>query len=420
MKYMRRMGLAAIVALGLVGGYTTAQADVIIIGGLGNFDTPNNTGDDCNEFDIELEGPHCEDVYHTYHNYNYHAPSIEPLPGNIGIRVVYRNPQHATHANSIEHFGVSIRGGVQITAQRFQWIPGTVGVPNPPPPPPPPPPLPMPIITSDVLFLPTGIVLRETVQNVDEFGRSIWIRRSETTASREVALEELMVDDPLIQGTTPIDVEFERLHPGDLMIEDEDADTLAELSSHVMVYEIFSDNGGVPGVLLSTMLMASVTQTAACPQEYLPYFTLQPVDVWAPPGEGLVTFTAAADGPDPAAYGNIEYQWRHEGVNLIGEDREFIELDIVNDATAGAYTCVVSNGCGSVMSDAAYLRMGLPPCTGDINGDGEVDLTDLATLLSHFGNRTGATPADGDSDNDHDVDLTDLATLLSNYGSNCP
>lgn len=420
MRRMSTAGWAVLIAAAALGGYTTARADVIMYGGLGNFDTPNNSGSECNEFDIELEGPHCDDVYHTYNNYNYHAPTITALPNNIGVRIVYRNPQHATQPNAIEHFGVSIRGGVQITAQRMQWIPGTVGVPNPPPPPPPPPPLPIPIVTSEVLYLPTGIVQRETVHNVDQYGRSIWVKRSETRADRIVQLEELMPDDPLIAGVTPIDVELERLAPGEIMIEDEDANSLAELSSHVMVYEIYTDVGGAPGVLLSTVLTASITQNAGCPQQYMPYFTLQPVDVWAPPGEQMIYFTVAADGPDPNSYGNIEYQWQHEGADLIGEDQPFIKLDIVNNATAGTYTCLISNGCGFVMSDTAYLRIGLPPCTGDLNGDGEVDLTDLATLLAHYGAQTGASPADGDSDFDHDVDLTDLASLLSNYGSNCP
>lgn len=86
----------------------------------------------------------------------------------------------------VEHFGVSIRGGVTITAQRFQWIPGTVGDPNPSSPPPP---LEMPIITSEVLFLPTGIVARKTVENADGYGRSVWIRRCKTRMDREVVLE---------------------------------------------------------------------------------------------------------------------------------------------------------------------------------------------------------------------------------------
>lgn len=59
------------------------------------------------------------------------------------------------------------------------------------------------------------------------------------------------------------------------------------------------------------------------------------------------------------------------------------------------------------------------PSPGDVNGDGAVTLTDLATLLANFGTLSGATRAQGDMDFDHDVDLTDLARLLAVYGSTC-
>jgi hypothetical protein len=61
------------------------------------------------------------------------------------------------------------------------------------------------------------------------------------------------------------------------------------------------------------------------------------------------------------------------------------------------------------------------PCSlpGDLNQDGVVDLTDLSTLLSHFGTPSGATLATGDVDGDGDVDLTDLAELLGHFGSTC-
>lgn len=62
---------------------------------------------------------------------------------------------------------------------------------------------------------------------------------------------------------------------------------------------------------------------------------------------------------------------------------------------------------------------GLPPCDGDVDGDRDIDLTDLAILLTHFGMPSGATRADGDLDGDGDVDLTDLAILLSRFGTSC-
>jgi hypothetical protein len=62
---------------------------------------------------------------------------------------------------------------------------------------------------------------------------------------------------------------------------------------------------------------------------------------------------------------------------------------------------------------------GEPICTGDVDGDGDVDLSDLAILLANYGMQSGATLADGDLDGDEDVDLSDLALLLANFGTIC-
>ena len=60
-----------------------------------------------------------------------------------------------------------------------------------------------------------------------------------------------------------------------------------------------------------------------------------------------------------------------------------------------------------------------PSCPGDVNGDGAVNLVDLATLLANFGVPSGATRSQGDLDGDADIDLTDLATLLAVFGTTC-
>ncbi|MFN0134904.1 MAG: dockerin type I domain-containing protein [Phycisphaerae bacterium] len=88
--------------------------------------------------------------------------------------------------------------------------------------------------------------------------------------------------------------------------------------------------------------------------------------------------------------------------------------------------CYRGEGAGNVntmlLDDVTYQTLNVvpPPCPGDINGDRQVNLTDLAGLLANFGVQSGATLAMGDLDGDGDVDLSDLAQMLAVFGSSCP
>jgi len=77
--------------------------------------------------------------------------------------------------------------------------------------------------------------------------------------------------------------------------------------------------------------------------------------------------------------------------------------------------CADRNGNGR--ADACEQQTS---CAGDTDYSGDVDLADLATLLSHYGQTGGAGWTDGDFDDDGDVDLSDLSALLANYGQVCP
>lgn len=56
-------------------------------------------------------------------------------------------------------------------------------------------------------------------------------------------------------------------------------------------------------------------------------------------------------------------------------------------------------------------------CTGDLDNDGDVDIADLAVLLSQFG--SAGPGISGDLDADGDVDISDLALMLSVFGTTC-
>lgn len=81
---------------------------------------------------------------------------------------------------------------------------------------------------------------------------------------------------------------------------------------------------------------------------------------------------------------------------------------------------VVDAGVGSPVVDiGAFEHRPFGGCFGDVNGDDEIGLADLAALLSHFGMPGNANPEDGDLDLDGDVDLQDLSWLLGVFGTPC-
>jgi hypothetical protein len=104
----------------------------------------------------------------------------------------------------------------------------------------------------------------------------------------------------------------------------------------------------------------------------------------------------------------------------------------VAPAATGTYTFRLANPIANVMTQAntppnhspvvgatASAVTGVLSFTvtvkGDLDGDGHVNLSDLAALLGNYG-MTGVTCHEGDLDGDGSVNLSDLAALLGNYG----
>ena len=71
------------------------------------------------------------------------------------------------------------------------------------------------------------------------------------------------------------------------------------------------------------------------------------------------------------------------------------------------------------IDDVELWGVMIPSCPGDLDGDEQIGIADLALLLANYGTTSGMTYPNGDLDADGDVDLTDLAMLLSIYGQTC-
>lgn len=103
--------------------------------------------------------------------------------------------------------------------------------------------------------------------------------------------------------------------------------------------------------------------------------------------------------------------WTKDGTDLPNVNIGDLLIDTPrNTITAGTY------GRGAWRKE---LRSATP-CPADLNGDGVVELADLATLLTHFGTTSGASPEEGDLDGDGDVELDDLTSFLAAFGLICP
>ncbi|MCC6322424.1 MAG: immunoglobulin domain-containing protein [Phycisphaerales bacterium] len=120
---------------------------------------------------------------------------------------------------------------------------------------------------------------------------------------------------------------------------------------------------------------------------------------------GSAMFTVAASG------GSLAYQWRKGGSPIGGETAPSITVNPVNAAAAGSYDCVVTNGCGSVSSNAAVLTL----CIGDFNCSGTISVQDIFDFLAtYFSNG-----ANSDVNASGSITVQDIFDFLAAYFAGC-
>jgi len=210
-----------------------------VYGQLGNFDVVNHSGHDGHGFEIELEGLQVGDVPYTFSYQRYGQSHITATPTGVLIRwessytggafdqttVAYAGGGQfggscymgSVNYNSAgcEHFGASL--SKTPTATHYRWLiedpanPGTligynppVAIPNP-----------VYIVTppareGEAPVLEAEIEAPEPAENPEVYGDAQWVKVFKTEMTREVTLDELMSNNPIVpQDAAHTEVEWE-------------------------------------------------------------------------------------------------------------------------------------------------------------------------------------------------------------------
>ena len=115
-------------------------------------------------------------------------------------------------------------------------------------------------------------------------------------------------------------------------------------------------------------------------------------------------------------WGTFSYQWRKNGQPIAisaNDSAQSATLNLFNvtDTTNGDYDCVVSNACGSTLTQVAHVRV----CAADFNCDSVVDLFDYLDFLSAF----STSDARGDYNADGVIDFFDYLDFVQAFSTGC-
>ncbi len=403
---------AAVLALA---GIAQAQTGFTITGSMSNFDCSNHCDYPCDEMEIEIEGIHPEDVLHTYHNGNYGSPTVTLSADGSRTIVDYRNPLHLTAVNSIEHFGVTIRGAAYYVPApyhptRVHWyrdghratVNGQVPTENGGSAPATQPMQPSISATVTAGSHGTGGVSL-TVTNNDPV-QSIWIKRRAQVTAAAVTLEALMPNDPLVTTSVTIDPSPIKLAPSQTFTVSRDLIEIEEDQSVVFAAQYYQNivvqsndpfdpnNHESFGPELGNIMTATQTSPVLACVHHPASITEQPPSVTQDAGT-RVDLRVRAQGDDTSP---LVYQWLKEGVAISngngfsGTDSAHLRIDELTPAFEGFYAVRVTNDCISATSDSALVFItghNLPParvtlCPGDFNSLGGTNVQDIFDFLS--------------------------------------
>jgi hypothetical protein len=217
---------------------------------------------------------------------------------------------------------------------------------------------------------------------------------------------------------------------------------LGQVGSGTRAYDIVVSLASDPNYGEEDWISCEVTATLSGCGTFVDAETYNPPPAWIGIGDPWDSFfTSPEFYPNADGFGSVSFA---DPAQVIEEPQlRWAEWYDVVDTGAGTFVLQRLNvACDEPCTEDCWLSIDMtcssswesplmvfewdilvcaapPPCPGDLDGDEDVDLADLAQLLGNYGITGGASYEDGDLDGDGDVDLSDLSALLAVYGTSC-
>ncbi len=139
---------------------------------------------------------------------------------------------------------------------------------------------------------------------------------------------------------------------------------------------------------------------------------------------GAAHISITATGPEPLTYRWYRANTPVDGIYpfISGADTPTLTIDPVFPIHFGSegYVCRVTSPCGTLSSiPSALVEVPPPPCEGDANNDGFVNMADISVILMQWGAQHADTNGPGDANHDGHVNFDDITTTIARWTSSC-